>query len=67
MFRPVFRSLNKIIEETVPCTLNETLEMCILLLIDHLYKKTSLAAPEETRLSYFDHTESKVVYIPTVT
>jgi hypothetical protein len=47
MFLPVFRGLNKVIEETVPRFLNETLETVILLLIDHLYKKTSLAAPEK--------------------
>ena len=64
MFRPILGGLNEIVEEPVPRLLDETLETGILLLIDHLYKKTSLAAPEE-RLDYF--TERKVANIPTVT
>ena len=51
MFRPVLRGLTKIVEEAVPGFLNETLEAGILFFINHLYKKTSLAAPEE-RLDY---------------
>jgi hypothetical protein len=46
MFYPVLGGLNKIIEEAVPGFLNQTFEMDILL-IDHMYEKTSLAAPEE--------------------
>ena len=64
MFLPVLRGLNKIIEETVPRFLNETLETDILLLIDHLYKKTSLAAPVK-KLDH--HSETKPAHIPTVT
>ena len=45
MLPPVLGSYNKIIEETIPSVLNETLETGILLLINHLYKKTSLVAP----------------------
>ena len=47
MFEPVLGGLNKLIEEAVPRYLDDTLETGILLLIDHLYKKTSLAAPEK--------------------
>jgi hypothetical protein len=63
MFRPALGVLNKIIEEPVPCFLNETLETGILLLINHLYKKTSIAAPVK-KLDYY--TEGKLVHIPTV-
>jgi hypothetical protein len=52
MFQPVLRGLNKIIEETVPRFLNETLETRIPPLVDHLYKKTSVAAPEK-ELGYY--------------
>ena len=45
MFQPVIGGLNKIVEEAAPRYLDDTLERGILLLIDHLYKKTSLAAP----------------------
>jgi hypothetical protein len=64
VFRPVIGGLNKIIEEPVPCFLNETLETGILLLINHFYKKTSMTAPVK-KLAY--HSESKLAYIPTVT
>jgi hypothetical protein len=47
MFRPVFGSLNEVAKEAVPCLINGILEMDILLLVDHLYKKTPLAAPEK--------------------
>ena len=47
MFRPVLGGLNKIIEEAVPRFLDETLETVILLLIDHLHKKTAMVAPEK--------------------
>jgi hypothetical protein len=47
MFQPVFGGLNKIIEEAVPRYLDHTLETGVLLLIDHLYKKTSLVVPEK--------------------
>ena len=47
MFRPVLGGLNKIIEESVPSFLDEILETGILLLIDHLYKKTAMVAPEK--------------------
>jgi hypothetical protein len=47
MFQPVLGSLSKVVKEAVPCFLNGVLEMGILLLIDHLDKKTSLAAPEK--------------------
>ena len=50
MFRPILRVLNELIEEAAPRFLDETFETRILLLIDHLYKKTSMAAPEEKRL-----------------
>ena len=63
MFRTVLRDLTKIVEEAVPGFLEETLEASILFLINHLCKKTSLAAPEE-RLDYY--TERKVADIPTV-
>jgi hypothetical protein len=54
MFPPVLRGLNKIIEEAIPRFLNETFETGILFLIDHLYKKASLTAPEkEVRLLYW--------------
>jgi hypothetical protein len=46
MLRPVLRGLNKIAEEAVPSYLDDTQETGILLLIDHLYTKTSLVAPE---------------------
>jgi hypothetical protein len=46
MLRPVLGGLDKIAEEAVPCYLDDTQETGILLLIDHLYKKTSLVAPE---------------------
>jgi hypothetical protein len=39
-------------EEPVPRILNETLEPGIPLLINHLYKKTSMAAPVK-KLDYF--------------
>jgi hypothetical protein len=45
MFHPVLGGLNKIIEEAVPRFLKETLETHILLLIEHMYKNTSMAAP----------------------
>jgi hypothetical protein len=63
MLPPVLGSLYKIIEEPVPCFLKETLEPGIPLLIDHLYKKTSMAAPVK-KLDYC--TESWLAYIPTV-
>ena len=63
MFRPVLRDLTKIVEETVPGFLEETLEPGILFLINHLCKKTSLAAPEK-RFDYF--TVRKVADIPTI-
>ena len=47
MFQPVVGGPHKAIEETVPCFLEDTLETDILLFIDHLYKKTALAAPED--------------------
>jgi hypothetical protein len=47
MLQPVFGGLNKIADEAVPRHLDDTLETGILLLIDHLYKKTSLVAPEK--------------------
>ena len=63
MFRPVLRDLTKIGEEAVPGFLEETLEAGILFLINHFYKKTSLAAPEKR----FDYTtERKVADIPTI-
>jgi hypothetical protein len=49
MFQPVAGGLNKIAEETVPRFLNNAFKTGILLLIDYLNKKTSLAAPEKTR------------------
>jgi hypothetical protein len=64
MLQPVLRSLNKIIQEPIPHILNETLETEILLLINHLYKKTSLEAPVN-KLDYC--IESKLVQIPTIT
>ena len=63
MFQPVIGSLNKIIEETVPRFLDETLETRILLLIDHLYKKTATAAPEKVLDCYPSIT---LVRIPTL-
>jgi hypothetical protein len=45
MLPPVLGSLNKIVEESVPRFFDETLETGILLLINHLYKKTSVVAP----------------------
>ena len=63
MLRPVLGSLNKVTKEAVPCFVNGILEMGILLLIDHFYKKTSLAAPEK-KLDY--HTWSKLAHIPTI-
>jgi hypothetical protein len=50
MFRPVLGSLKKVAKEAVPCLINGILEMDILLLVDHLYKKTSLAAPEKSQI-----------------
>ena len=47
MFRPILGGLNKIIEEAVPRFLHETMETDILLFIDYLYKKTSMAVPEK--------------------
>ena len=64
MFQPVLWGLDKIIEKAVPRFLDETLETRILLLIDHLYKKTPMVAPME-KLDY--STESKPAYIPTAT
>jgi hypothetical protein len=52
MLLPVLGSLNQIMEEPVPRILNETLEPGIPLLIDHLYKKASMAAPVK-KLDYF--------------
>jgi hypothetical protein len=52
MFQPVLGDLDEIVEEPVPGFLDETLELSILLLIDHLRKKTSLTAPE-TGLIYY--------------
>ena len=63
MFRPVLRGLTEIVEEAVPRFLDDTLEASILLLIDYLYKKTTLATPER-RLDYY--TESKLADKPTV-
>jgi hypothetical protein len=64
MLMPILGGLNKINQESVPRILNETLETVILLLINHLDKKTPLAAPMEK----LDHqSESKLAYIPTVT
>jgi hypothetical protein len=63
MFHPVLRGLTKIVEEAIPGFLEETLEPDILFLINYLYKKTPLAAPEES-LDYY--AERKVVDIPTV-
>jgi hypothetical protein len=64
MFRPALGGLNKIIEEPVPRFLKESLETGVLLLINHMYKKTSVAPPME-ELGYY--IESKLVDIPTVT
>ena len=64
MFLPVLGGLNKIIKETVPRFLNETCKKGILLLIDHLYKKTSLAAPEK-ELDY--DSEKNLAPIPMIT
>ena len=64
MLRPILGRLDKFIEEAIPRFLNETFETAILLFIDHLYKKTSLAAPEKKSN---DYTESDLVYIPTIT
>jgi hypothetical protein len=52
MLRPVLvlGRLNKFIKEAIPRFLNETFETGILLFIDHLYKKTSLAAPEKSQM-----------------
>jgi hypothetical protein len=47
MFQPVIGGLKKVVEKAVPRFLNKTLEEGILLLVDHLYEKTSLAAPGE--------------------
>ena len=47
MFQPVLGALNKIVEKAVPRYLDDTLETGILLFIDHLHKKTSLAAPDK--------------------
>jgi hypothetical protein len=63
MFQPIFRGLNKVIKEAIPRFVNEPFKKGILLLIDHLYKKTSLAAPEK-KLDYC--TDSKLAHIPTV-
>jgi hypothetical protein len=52
MFQPVLGGLDKIAEETVPRYFDDTLETSILFLIDHLYKKTSMAAPEK-KFSYY--------------
>ena len=47
MFQPLLGGLNKIVKEAAPRYLDDTLETGILLLIDHLHKKTSMAAPEK--------------------
>jgi hypothetical protein len=47
MFQPILGDLNKIAEEPVPRFLNDAFETGILLFIDHLYKKKTLAAPEK--------------------
>ena len=52
MLRPVLGGLNKIIEEAIPRFFNEPFETGILLLINHLYKKTSLVAPVK-KLDYY--------------
>ena len=52
MFRPVLGRLNKFIEEAIPSFLNETFEPDILLLIEHMYKKTSVAAPGKKLVDY---------------
>ena len=52
MFEPILGVLNKIIEEAVPRFLNGTFKTGILLLIDHLYKKPSLASPEKSLVDY---------------
>ena len=54
MFEPVLGSLSKVVKEAVPGFLNGVLGMGtgILLLIDHLYKKTSMAAPGK-ELDYY--------------
>jgi hypothetical protein len=64
MFHPVPGGLNETIKEPVPRFLDETFKAGVFLLIDHLHKKTSLAAPEK-RLDYY--TKSKRVHIPTIT
>ena len=63
MFQPVLGGLNKIIEEAIPRFFNEPFETGILLLIDHLDKKTSLAAPEKKLDCY---TDSRLADIPAV-
>ena len=62
MLHPVLGGLNKLVEEVIPRFLNETFEPYILLFVDHMYKKTPLAAPEKS--TYF--TESKLKHIPTI-
>ena len=52
MFEPILGVLNKIVEEAVARFLNGTFETDILLLIDHLYKKASLASPEKRLVDY---------------
>jgi hypothetical protein len=47
MLQPILGGLNKIIEEAVPRLLHETMKTRVLLLIDHSYKKTPMAAPEK--------------------
>ena len=48
VFQPVIGGLNKVVEKAVPRFLNKTLEEGIPLIIDHLYEKTSLTAPERS-------------------
>ena len=64
MLPPVLGSLNKIVEKPVPRFLDETLETCIPLLINHPYKKTSMAAPEK-ELDY--DSEKNLAPIPMIT
>jgi hypothetical protein len=47
MFRPFLGCLDKFMEEAVPRFLDESLETHVLLFIDYLYTKTSLATPEK--------------------
>jgi hypothetical protein len=63
MFEPVLGSLSKVLKEAVPGLLSGVLKVGILLLIDHLYKKTSLAAPERNWIIILRVT---LTYIPTV-